>query len=387
MSSPSSYLFHESGEDRRTYAKLAAADGLITYSYTNDQFEWVEPSISQSSEEPTEKPAAADNEQSSWIDGIFNYIDTITGVRFKKLESERGEIHLNFVPTNHCKFRLGSHGECKEKVVNNEADGGRNFSNGYGQMWQFHNHEQYGGLMDIRSIQATLMETFGLTQPNGNGDDPAYDTNDTLLSFNEAPIGNAGSIFFFTEDDQIGLKNLFGEKSTVITRKRKIHKQNQKEHLMIGSNGVIDTFKLTSKGMILKEDEGTQFDDVGVIINNYYMPYIANFNPHEGDRIKIHRSLLDPQSPILKKSKKLSKKYKNISLDFKHVWSDQDNYKSGANVYYNDAGKIYIDTNGMKSGLVTNGNSAGWNSQAVAFVDPVGPSTNAFESEWLSFFG
>ena len=154
---------------------------------------------------------------------------------------------------------------------------------------------------------------------------------------------------------------------------------------MIGSSGVKDIFKLTSKGMILEEDEGTQYDDIGVIINNYYMPYIANFNPYEGDRIKIHRSLLHRKSPQIKASKKLAKQYKNQKLKFKHIFGDT--YKDDKNAYYNDAGKIYIDTNGAKKGLVTNGNGAGLNSQCVAFVDPVGPETDPFLGEWLSFFG
>ena len=386
MTDSITYLLHESGEERRTYTKQAAADGVITYSYTDNSFLWVEPNGNQPWGAPTRSPSVADAEQSRWIDEIFNYLDKLTGVRFRKSEGERGEIHLNFVPTNHCKFRAGSHGECKTPVVNNEYDGAMEFVNGYGQMWEFHNHEQYGGLMDVRGIQRTLMETLGMTPPNGNGDDPEYNTDDTLLSYNQAPTDVAGSIFFFTEDDQLALKNILGSNSTEVSRKRKTHKQKFKEQLMIGSEGVIDTFKLTSKGMLLKEDQGTQYDDIGVIINNYYMPYISNFNPYEGDRIKIHRSLLHRKSPILKKSRKLAKKYKNVELEFKHVWNDDDNYRSGANVYYNDAGKIYIDTNGTKGGLTTNGNKAGMNSQAVAFVDPVGPSTNTFLGEWLAFF-
>ena len=126
-----------------------------------------------------------------------------------------------------------------------------------------------------------------LTQPNGNGDDPQYNTDDTLLSFNQASTDSSGSIFFFTEDDQLALKNLLRSSSTEVKRQKKTHKQKFKELLMIGSEGVIDTFKLTSKGMLLKEDKGTQYDDIGIItINNYYISYISNFNPYEGDRKK-----------------------------------------------------------------------------------------------------
>ena len=46
-------------------------------------------------------------------------------------------------------------------VVNNEYDGAMEFVNGYGQMWEFHNHEQYGGLMDVREFNARLWRHWG----------------------------------------------------------------------------------------------------------------------------------------------------------------------------------------------------------------------------------
>ena len=68
-----------------------------------------------------------------------------------------------------------------------------------------------------------------------------------------------------------------------------------------------------------------------------------------------------------------------------------DNYDKDRNVYYNDAGKLLIDTNGKRKGVIsyTRGynNAAGLNSQIVAFVDPIGPETNSFSGDWLSFFG
>lgn len=154
---------------------------------------------------------------------------------------------------------------------------------------------------------------------------------------------------------------------------------------MLGSNGIKDYFKLTSKGMILKEDSGTQYNINGPLINNYYMPYIANFNPHEGDRIRIHRSLLSPRSPQLKSSRKLAKKFKRDSVKFEHIFGDI--YNKDKNIYYNDAGKLIVDTNGREEGVVTDSNSGGLNGQVLAFVDPVGPETNVFSGNWLSFFG
>ena len=47
MTASITYLLHESGEERRTYTKQAAADGVITYSYTDNSFLWVEPNDNQ----------------------------------------------------------------------------------------------------------------------------------------------------------------------------------------------------------------------------------------------------------------------------------------------------------------------------------------------------
>ena len=385
------HLFHDDGTPQREYALKAAKDGVITYSYTSNSFRWVEPKTSKRWEVSgvtTDSPVPADSEQSRWIEQIFNFIDSITGISFKKVEGERGELHYNFVPTKTNRFFEGDFTDGKEidPVVNLEYDGGHDFINGYGQMYSFHNKKQYGGLQDIRSIETAILGSLGLTPPNGDSFDPGHDWDNTLMSRHDGGLNSFGATFFLAEDDIQGLKELFGqEPSDVKKPTRRVHKQRFKEELMLGSSGVKDIFKLTSKGMVLKEDEGTQYDDIGVIINNYYMPYIANFNPYEGDRIKIHRSLLHRKSPQIKASKKLAKRYKNEELKFKHIYGDT--YKDDKNVYYNDAGKIYIDTNGAKKGLVTNGNSAGLNSQCVAFVDPVGPETDSFLGEWLSFFG
>lgn len=155
---------------------------------------------------------------------------------------------------------------------------------------------------------------------------------------------------------------------------------------MLGTEGVVDTFKLVSKGVILKQDSGTQYDDLGPIFNNYNVPYIANFNPGEGDKILIHRSLLNPKSPVSKASKKLAKPYAKTKLTFRQIFGDT--YTTGENVYYNDAGKILIDTNGKEQGLTPRNlpNPAGIQGQLAAFVDPVGPETIPFQGAWLDFF-
>jgi hypothetical protein len=393
------YLLHSVGDPQREYARQAASDGVITYSYSTKNFKWIEPDSSNrwTNSTMTQNPIAADAQQSNYIDTIFGFIDSITGVSFQKVEGQRGEIHLNFVPTNVNKRFKGDafkKGKAIDPVTNTEFYGGVGYLNGYGQMYSKHNQAQYGSIQDIRSIETTILETIGVTAPNGESSDPNYSWDNTLMSQYDGGLDSFGATFFFTADDQAAIRTIFGAPSTPSPSGSRTHIQRIKEDLMIGTDGVVDIFKLTSKGMILKKDSGTQYDKLGPIYNNYNVSYVANFNPEEGDKILIHRSLLNPKTPQSKASKKLAKPFKNTPLRFKQIFGDS--YKTGENVYYNDAGKILIDTNGKEQGLTPKGspsksylyryNSAGINGQIVAFVDPVGPETIPFQSSWLDFF-
>lgn len=384
------YLLHETGAPQREYARQAAADGIITYSYSTDGFKWVEPqsSIRFSDHIISQDPVAADAQQSNFIDTIFGYIDSITGTRFQKVQGQRGEIHLNFIPTE-INRRFKGNFTNSPQTVSSDTTGALGFLNGYGQMRTYHNQAQYGGVEDIRSIETTIMEAVGITRPNGNGSDPNYSWDTTLMSFNAGGLGSGGATFFLTEDDQAALQTLFGSPSSPSAGGAKTHVQRMKEDLMLGTEGVVDTFKLTSKGVILKKDSGTQYDDLGPIYNNYNVPYIANFNPGEGDKILIHRSLLNPKTPVSKASKKLAKPFAKTKLRFKQIFGDK--YTTGENVYYNDAGKILIDTNGKQPGLTPKDSPSkyfggGIQGQLAAFVDPVGPETIPFQGAWLDFF-
>ena len=83
----------------------------------------------------------------------------------------------------------------------------------------------------------------------------------------------------------------------------------------LSSNPSIFTYDysklLKSKKMIHNEYKRKYYMlDKQKCINKYNCNYIANFNPYEGDKIKIHRSLLHPKSPQHKDSRKLAKRYK-----------------------------------------------------------------------------
>jgi len=372
---------------------------VITYSYSTESFKWIEPesSIRWTNATVTKNPQAADAQQVNYIDTIFGFIDSITGVRFQKVEGQRGEIHLNFVPTNINKRFKGdfTNGQVVDPVTNTEWYGASGYYNGYGQMYSYHNQAQYGALMDIRATQTTILQAVGITAPNGDASDPSYSWDNTLLSNNGVGLRYFGATFLLGSDDQAALKQLFGASNDPIIGGAKTHVQRMKEDLMLGTKGVVDTFKLTSKGVLLKEDAGTQYDDLGVIYNNYNLPYIANFNPFEGDKILIHRSLLDPKTSQTTPSKKLANKYKNVKLRFEYAPSGKA-YQSGANVYYNGAGKIVLDTNSKKEGVTPKGspskpelyiyNNPGLQGQVVAFVDPVGPEVTPFQASWVDFF-
>ena len=376
------YLLHSDGAPQREYAKQAAADGVITYSYSTDKFKWIEPesSIRWTNATVTKNPVAADAQQSLWIDTIFGFIDSITGVQFQKVEGQRGEIHLNFVD-----------GDISTPwTPDTEYTGAFGYLNGYAQMFSNHDKIQYGGLVDIRAIQTSIMGALGVTAPDGK-----YDSSNTTYNWNNSLMANTGyrsfgATFFMTDDDQTALKSILGGSSSTSNQPEMTHGVVGRETLMIGTNGVRDIFKLTSKGMLL--DKGT---DAAGWYNHYNCSYVANLNSADGDKVLLHRSLLDPLSPIFSGSMKLGKKYRKTKL---RVIEDIDaaDYNSGANIYYNGAGKLIMDTNGAMEGTTPKGspkhpelylyNSAGLNGQIAAFIDPYGPESLPFPVGTVELF-
>lgn len=80
------YLLHSDGAPQRAYARQVATDGVITYSYTTESFRWIEPESSTrwASATVTKNPVAADAQQANYIDTIFAFIDSITGIQSKR---------------------------------------------------------------------------------------------------------------------------------------------------------------------------------------------------------------------------------------------------------------------------------------------------------------
>ncbi len=365
-----SYLLNEEALPQREYAKQAASDGIITYSYSSNAFKWIEPSTSirWSDAKVTNNPLPHDNEQENWINRVFEFIDSITGVRFQRVEGQRGEIHLNKVPAG-------------------DYNGVHGFTNGYIQWTGEHNQMQYGGIVDVREIKTQIAGALGVSHPNGNASSGGYTWNNTLMAQRSAR--SFGRTFFYTRDDQDALIEILGKEQQNPTPNKVVtQKQRQKEDLMYGTDGVVDRFMLTAKGMIPKVDSNTQYDNIGPIINNYNMPYIGNFNPYEGDRILISKRLFNPKTPIDGNLPNKNKAPAKVKITFRHSYddvSDEEMYASTENVLFNGAGKLMLNLNGRAGGLGPS-NIAGINSQIVAFVDSVGEESIPFRKEWIGLF-
>ena len=373
-----SYLLDPSSALNRSYAANISSDGIITYSLSEASNSWIEPEDSKQwvGASITSNPLPHDAEQTRWVDRIFEYLDSITGIRFVKVNSTRGELHLAKVVSNDY---LSDYGD------------GESFTNGYVQWYGWHNRRQYGGLYDIRALQVGIASALGVSRPDGDSFNPSYSWDNTLMSVNEGALNSSGATFFYSEDDQSAIRSIIGSNGKNIQENPETvtHVQEGKEDLLIGKNGQIDIFKLNSKGMILKPDEGTEYDKFGMAtINNYNVPYIASFNGHEGDRVLINKRLFSPNTPIDPVTLEKNKAPNRLKIRFKQSFNpkqDRKQWASEANVLYNGAGKLLLNTNG-KAKVLGPGTLAPINDQLVAFVDPVGPENLPFSRQWISLY-
>ncbi len=315
-----------------------------------------------------------DLEQINWIQRIFAYIDSITGIRFERIEGTRGEIYIN---------RMG------DSDYGTGYGNGDSYINGYIEWNSVHNRRQYGGVQDIRSLQVAIASALGVSRPDGQYSNPLFSWDNTLMSSNTGALDSWGATFFYTPDDQTALKAILGNQDNQSSRISNIHTQRQKEDLLIGVNGQVDIFKLTAKGMILQEDGGTEYDEFGAAtINNYNIPYIANFNGAEGDRLLISKKLFYPKTPIDGNQVNNNKPPNKFSIKYKQTFNpreDQASWESKYNVLYNDAGKLLLNTNGVQKNLGPQ-TIAPINDQLLAFIDPIGPENMLFSKSWLGLF-
>jgi hypothetical protein len=370
------YLTESSNAGARSYAVAAASDKQVTYSISSN----------------------TDPILANWINRIYEYIGRLINVSFTKVASN-GDFLLSLEDPDYIELFESDY------VINNT---------GVIRWSSVHNKRQYGGVDDQRTLVRAIGNSLGLSRLNWAweeaGNTGEYTTNDTIMS--ETPwikawfgTSNFGRTVFFTKDDKESLKEIYNSSNidgiTGAGVNPVVHEQRIKEDLLIGGNGQIDIFRLTSKGMNADNKEAITYDPATGLnwVNDYNIPTIVNFNPYEGDKIQISRRLYSPLNPIsantrLPKKTKAGKKKIATSKYLKRVEIDlittngREEFdaatESVRNTIYNEAGKLMLNVNGVKP---FNGpEPVGGNGQLLAFIDTVGGGNVEFQANWLGLF-
>ena len=363
------YLTESSNAAARNYALASASDKQVTYSVSTN----------------------TDPVLSNWIDRIYEYVGRLISVNFTKVTAN-ADFSLILEKANYTDlwdsdFTVNSAGLIRWTSV--------------------HNTKQYGGVDDQRMLVRAIGNSLGLSKLDWRwreaGNTGEYTTANTVMSTTPWDRGyDFGHTVFFTEDDRNSLREIYGsDKLDAVTGSAVVHEQRIKEDLLIGANGQADIFRLNAKGMngdnkdAIWRDPVTGWDWVC----DYNVPTIANFNPYEGDKILIKRSLYLPQNPIGpntilpkkilvgKKRIALSKHLASIGVDFIYAGTPEQNdaaLTSTHNTILNDAGKLMLNVNGVEAG---NGPSPiPVNGQLVAFIDIVGTDLSSFQPSWLDLY-
>ena len=370
------YLTESSNAAARSYALAVASDKKITYSVSSN----------------------TDAILANWIDRIYEYAGRLINISFEKVPSG-AEFAFSLETPNNIDLYTGDY------LVN---------SKGLVRWSSVHNTKQYGGVDDQRTLVRAIGNSLGLSRLNwlwkeaGNTGD--YTTSNTIMSQTPWIQGKYGASdfgrsVFFTEDDKLSLKEIYSSVNidgiTGIATGSAVQEQRIKEDLLIGANGQIDIFRLNSKGMNADNKDSISYDPVTGRdwVNDYNIPTIVNFNPYEGDKILISRSLYVPLNPIsantklpktIKSGKKAiatSKYLQSIKIDLITTNGAEDfdaATKSVHNTIYNEAGKLMLNVNGTEPfngpGPVTG------NGQLLAFVDTVGGKNVDFQASWLELY-
>jgi hypothetical protein len=371
------YLLRNSSKSERNYAKSAASDGIITYSVSNDHGEI----------------------KKNWIRRTYEYLTSILNIDFQEVSGD-GEFRFD-VQIGNLDDDLYEGSELDQSVVGLSGD----------ISWKsWHDKKQYGGVRSQRKIVHTIGRSLGLSYPNDDPWNKNYTTDSTIISLQRPEthtnLGNLGNTIFFTDDDQNALKTIFGANSSdVLTGQNVNHVERIEEDLLIGRNGQVDNFYLVSKGINYSNSAAKYVEPNGRIWNNdYIIPSIANFNPHEGDRIMIKRRLFLPSSPIDSstsnkslpkkfkfngkkvKTKKFLKKVKINFADHQNSLNNDRIFSSKVNLHVNDAGKILINANGTSPNLGPHSDDISVNGQLLGFLDVYGPFGSAIQGDWFGLF-
>ncbi len=133
--------------------------------------------------------------EESYIEDVFNSIDAHIDIDFERAYS--------FATTDIDIYHISSHTGWPSSVVGEVWS----YGTGAGSWWEVAWKAANGWEFDRNTIIHEIGHTLGLGHPDGNGFNPAYDSDDTVMSYNE---GNDGWSIDWTESDINALITIWG---------------------------------------------------------------------------------------------------------------------------------------------------------------------------------
>ncbi len=135
--------------------------------------------------------------EESYIEDVFNSIDAHIDIDFERKYS--------YATTDIDIYQISSHTDWSSGIVGEAWNYGIGASSWWEVAWNGFNTS--GWEFDRNTIIHEIGHTLGLRHPNGNGWNPAYDSDDTVMSYNE---GNNGWSIEWTESDINALISIWG---------------------------------------------------------------------------------------------------------------------------------------------------------------------------------
>ena len=322
------------------------------------------------------------SQQSQWFKSIFNLLSGHLGIDFaESLPGEEPELSFEVQNISRNEWISGSATDLTVSLSPSRF------------IWKSgKDTRQYGGVQDQLQVSRLILKSIGLSYPNGDPWDNSFNQDKSILSYNEGDHSTYGHSFLPTELDlqaaANALKVNFVESPGAKHSGPVIHVQSSDEQLMIGSTGVADHFFVSIIGVDDSDPSTITFDEQGwTWYNKYKNPSIGNFNSQEGDKIFINKALFYPYTNLNGLSDWLQGEGKHLEISFRQFGNevidelaliygnrefgnqeiDEFIRTSSSNVFYNNAGKLMLNINGIEPNLGYS--SKGDNDYLVAFVD------------------
>ena len=137
----------------------------------------------------------------NFIRDLFNRIDTIIDLDFIEMSHNNGSM-LDIYRINHAS-------NFSENVVG-MAIGQEVYNGNWYDILCLSTNENLFSSFDKNTIVHEIAHTLGLSHPNGNANDKRWNSDDTIMSYNE---GNEGWNTWFSDEDIYGLKKIWGREN------------------------------------------------------------------------------------------------------------------------------------------------------------------------------